>query len=378
MKQDKTKLIAMYLPQYHVIPENNKWWGEGFTDWVGVKNAEPLYDDHQQPREPENDFYYDLSDIDTIRWQVRLAKESGIYGFCMYHYWFSSELSLLKKPAELLLENKDIHMPFCLAWDNSSWIRTWSKLETNGNDWAPKNDSVNTGDIQDGVLAQLDYGNEADWKMHFDYLCKFFKDDRYIKINNSPVFIIWTYKHKEILKKMCDYWRMLAKKQGFTDIYLISRLDPYHKMDGFDALFTYEPSFSAWQRRNVFIKVYKKIRRQIFHTEGLSHYDYDEVWKRLIKFAKKNVNSNTMYGAFVGYDDTPRRGKKAKIVDGGNPDKFAMYLKELLAISDLKRNPFLFLTAWNEWGEGAYLEPDKKYGRKYLEKIKTVLKEYDD
>ena len=121
-----TKIIAMYLPQYHQIPENDKWWGEGFTDWVGAKSASSLFEGHEQPKIPMNDNYYDLSKADDIRWQAKLAREYGVYGFGIYHYWFSSSQKLLTKPAELILANKDIDIPFFFAWDNCSWVRTWS------------------------------------------------------------------------------------------------------------------------------------------------------------------------------------------------------------------------------------------------------------
>ena len=255
-----TKVIAMYLPQYHEIPENNEWWGNGFTDWVSVKSSKKLYDNHRQPRIPLNNNYYDLSDINSIKWQVELAKKYGIYGFGIYHYWFSSSKQVLTKPAELLLSHKEIDMPFFLAWDNNSWVRTWSKYKHNTNAWSPKADAqIDAGRQHDGYLAKLEYGNEDDWKIHFDYLNNFFSDDRYIKINNKPLFIIWNYTDKKILKKMCDYWRKLSIEYGYDGLYLINRLNPYDSMEGFDSLFTYEPMFSAWQNKNLLTRIKDKI-----------------------------------------------------------------------------------------------------------------------
>ncbi|MBQ0066894.1 MAG: glycoside hydrolase family 99-like domain-containing protein, partial [Phascolarctobacterium sp.] len=136
---DKVKVIANYLPQYHRIPENDMWWGEGYTDWVATKNAKPLFEGHRQPRIPLDNNYYDLSDVNTIRWQAQLARKYGVYGFGIYHYWFNSNMQLLQKPAELLLKNKDIDINFMFIWDNSSWIRSWSNIKE-CNDWAPKFD----------------------------------------------------------------------------------------------------------------------------------------------------------------------------------------------------------------------------------------------
>ena len=221
----KTKMIAMYLPQYHETEENNKWWGKGFTS---VKGAEPLYKEHNQPRIPMNNNYYDLTDVQTLKWQASTAKKYGIYGFGIYHYWFSTDKQTLTKPAELILENKDIDIPFFLSWDNNSWVRTWSKYKHNTNAWSPKVDeNLSEEDCKDGILAKLDYGNEEDWKIHFEYLKKFFDDSRYIKIDGKPVFVIWNYTEKDKLKKMCEYWRKLALEVGYNGLYLINRYNPY-------------------------------------------------------------------------------------------------------------------------------------------------------
>ena len=233
----KTKIIAMYLPQYHETDENNRWWGKGFTDWVSTKNAEALFRGHQQPRVPFQENYYDLSQIEPLKQQVIMARKHGIEGFCFYHYWFSSQFKTLTKPAENLLNNPDIDIPFMFAWDNSSWIRTWSKFKKNSNAWSPKNDSSTEGGDDNGILAQLDYGDRSDWKIHFDYLLPFFQDQRYIKISNAPVFIFWNNYQKEILAQMREAWNMWAKEVGFDGMYFITRDDPYKDVCGYDYSF---------------------------------------------------------------------------------------------------------------------------------------------
>lgn len=369
----KTKIIAMYLPQYHETEDNNKWWGKGFTDWTSVKTSVPLFDGHRQPRVPENDNYYDLSNAESIKWQVELAKQNGIYGFGIYHYWFSSQKQTLTTPAELLLEHKEINFPFFLGWDNNSWVRTWSKYKHNTNAWSPKVDGkLKEDNTNNGVLAQLDYGNEEDWKIHFEYLNKFFKDDRYIKIDGKPLFIIWNYTDKDRLKKMCEYWRKLAVEYGYTGLYLMNRYNPYDSLDGFDALMTYEPMFSAWQNKNILIRVVDKLRDHFVKEKKLTLYNYDAVWRSILKNAKVKAKENIYYGAFVSYDDSPRRGNQGKIVLGETPEKFEKYLKELVKLSEQQNKEFIFLTAWNEWGEGAYLEPDSDNGIKYLNVIKRI------
>ena len=164
------KIIAFYLPQFHEIPENNKWWGKGFTEWVNVKKARPLFENHNQPRVPLNKNYYNLLDEKTQKEQVKLANDYGLYGFCFYHYWFDGKL-LLEKPVEKFLENKSLDTHFCICWANEHWTNAWANKEAK-------------------VLIEQKYGNKKEWKEHFDYLLNFFKDDRYIKENNKPLLVI--------------------------------------------------------------------------------------------------------------------------------------------------------------------------------------------
>ena len=221
--KNSIKIIANYLPQFHRIPENDEWWGEGFTDWVAAKKAVPFYKWHEQPRKPKNEYYYDLSDVNSIKWQANLAKKYGIYGFGIYHYWFNSNQMLLQRPAELLRDSKDININYLFIWDNASWVRTWKKMLLS-NSYAPVFDNKKQNQNDNGILANLDYGNEKDWKKHFEYLLLFFKDDRYIKINNKPVFVFFNPQNgTDTLKEMLRYWDMLAHDEGFDGIFAISK-----------------------------------------------------------------------------------------------------------------------------------------------------------
>lgn len=364
----KTKIIAMYLPQYHRIPENDKWWGEGFTDWEAAKKASPLFEGHEQPKIPCDEFYYDLSRKEDISWQVKLANKYGIDGLCIYHYWFSSKLQLLEKPAEIIRDNADIEIPFCFAWDNTSWIRTWSKIR--GNAWSTQSRGDKVEEENEGVLAKLDYGNKKDWEIHFNYLLTFFKDERYIKKEGKPIFIFFTNTELETLKSMGEYWNELAKKNGFPGIYLITRVSPLNKKRIFDGTLCYEPVYSGWQTGMIIKKMLRttNVKKQ----DKIQKYSYDKIWGKIVKSAKFCKKEYQYYGAFVGYDDTPRRGKKGKVVCGNTPEKFAKYLKRLREICEEQNKEWLFLTAWNEWGEGAILEPDEQNGRAYLEMISRV------
>lgn len=369
----KVKIIANYLPQFHEIPENNRWWGKGYTDWIAVKNAKPLFEGHHQPEIPLHENYYSLDNTETIRWQAKLARENNIYGFGIYHYWFSSDLKLLEKPAEILLENKDIDINFMFIWDNSSWKRTWSNVRF-GNDWAPEYEGNSTVSGDNGVMAELKYGTEDDWEKHFMYLLPFFKDSRYIKVNNKPVFAFFSQNNKpNVLKQMCEHWSKLAQDHGFAGVVFIGKRN-YEKITIGDYDFNYEPLQNGWAAHSYVGRVYNKIKTKIYKSQHrLNQYDYDEIWNKIIRNAEKCTNPQLLYGGFVRYDDTPRRGINGTLVSGATSEKFNKYLSKLLAISQRQSKEFIFLTAWNEWGEGAYLEPDNENGCKYLEAIKSAM-----
>ena len=365
------KIIANYLPQYHEIPENNKWWGKGFTDWIAVKKAAPLYSGHRQPRIPLNGNYYDLSEIENIRWQAELAKKYGIFGFGIYHYWFSSEMQLLQKPAELILENKDIDLHFMFIWDNFSWKRTWSNLQ-NAAAYAPSFDKKDNEYLENdnGLLAELKYGDKFDWKIHFEYLLKFFKDDRYIKIDNKPVFSFYQARNQfSVIKEMVSYWDELAKEFGFDGIMCLSK----------DILYPVKlerrMKYSPFQMTTPFLFLKYKLKSKYFlKMNKPAIWDYDEVWKDILVEAKMSSKDSYLCG-FVDYDDSPRRGNKARIIKNGTPEKFEHYMRKLVNISKKQNKEYVFLMAWNEWGEGSYLEPDTQYKYEYLEAIQRILQE---
>ncbi len=362
------QIIALYLPQYHRIPENDRFWGEGFTDWVTVKNAKSLFDGHQQPRVPLNDNYYDLSLKENVAWQAQLAKEYGIDGFGVYHYWFNNEQNLLTKPAEIIRDNDDIDINYFFVWDNGNWIRSWSNVA--GNDWAPiaeKKDTHNGPQI----LLRYVLGRESDWEKHYEYVATHFRKDKYIKIDGKPVFCI--YNSSPEIYEMCEYWDQLAKNDGFNGmLFLFNSLRATN--DCKYLKYNYEPQAAGLE--NTFIQKIEKRLRKLFHIEdNIKIYDYDKIWNNLLKNAKANKDQSLFaFGAFTGYDDTPRRGKtRGKVVLGGTPEKFERYFSELCQISANQGKKFIFLSAWNEWGEGMFLEPDTIHKFAYLNAVKTAL-----
>ncbi len=374
MMKNNTKLFAMYLPQFHCIPENDEFWGKGFTDWVTVRNARPLFEGHNQPRVPQNNNYYDLSIEDNVKWQAELARTNGISGFGVYHYWFNNEKNLLTKPAEIMRDTPEFGVKYFYVWDNCLWKRSWSNLKE-GNDWAPITDDNIKKKSGPEVLIPYILGGKADWEKHYNYLRSHFLSDNYEKKDNMPVFGIFHYS-KDIVE-MCNYWSELAIKDGFAGIRFIIKSSDYKVYPKMFYRYNYEPHHSAWEPK-LFQRIVNKIMRVLHISctkqEGILFYDYDKVWKNLLKYASKHCEPNLIHGAFVGYDDSPRRGtNNSKVVVNQTPEKFAKYLGELMRISNKQGKEYVFLTAWNEWGEGAYLEPDSIDGMDYLNSVRNAL-----
>ena len=358
----KAKIFAMYLPQYHAIPENDEFWGKGFTDWVCVKKSKSLFQGHNQPKIPLNGFYYDLSKEEHVKWQVELAQKYRVDALGVYHYWFNNEKNLLTKPAEILLENKNLKMNFFFAWDNANWRRSWSNVE--GNDWAPNAEpSQKKGPL---ILVPYVLGNETDWKKHFLSVLPYFNDERYEKVNGKPLFVIFNY--SKDVEKMCAYWDSLAKEYNFPGICYVFRDRDDLDIPSYLNTFDYQPIAAAWRYKFDIKFFYYYIRKKL-GLFSLKKYDYDIVWKRLLKIAKRKKQSNKYHGGFVSYDDTPRRGGNGYVITGSTPQKFEKYLSDLLNICAEQKKEFVFLTAWNEWGEGAYLEPDSIHKYEYLEAL---------
>lgn len=362
------KIITYYLPQFHTFPENDEWWGKGFTEWTNVKNAKPIYKGHNQPKVPLNENYYNLLDADVLRWQSGLANKYGIYGFCFYHYWFDGKM-LMNRPMELLLENRDIKQNFCICWANENWTRAWAKKEKT-------------------VLIDQTYGGERDWKEHFEYLLPFFKDSRYIHVDNKPLIVIYRPELIKPLRQMIEVWNRLAISNGFAGITLCYQQVFYNHLteptgDLFDYGIEYQPGFVRLKQQRTFPIIRRKIIHELVSKLKIPqkkwstiYYDYDDTWKRILEIDPRD--EKMIPGAFVDWDNTPRYKQHASVVVGYSKEKFRQYLAEQIKrAKDVYHKDMLFLFAWNEWGEGGYLEPDEYEQYDRLEAIRDAIKSED-
>lgn len=369
------KVIAFYLPQFHQNDMNDKWWGEGFTEWSNMKKAEPLFEGHYQPRVPLGENYYNLLDSEVMKWQIDLAKRHGLYGFCVYHYW-SEQGMLLEKPMEAFLENKDLDFPFCFCWANENWTNAWATDSRN-----PK------------VLWKQTYGDEREWKRHFDYLLRFLKDERYIKVEGMPLFVIYRPEQIPNLNEMLDYWNILAAEHGLKGFAYASQQKDFH-FDGcddsrFSYKIEYQPDFAQRDlisrkdriinriKEKIILNTEKLTGKSIPKMQKLQVKNYDTIWEAILK--RQPESEKMIPGAFVDWDNTPRYGRRSVVFSGASPDKFYCYMKQqIVHARDVYKKDMLFLFAWNEWSEGGYLEPDEKYGYEYLEGLKKALLETEN
>ena len=349
-------VMAVYLPQFHETQDNSAWWGEGFTDWDAVRQAEVCFEGHAVPWVPLENNYYDLSKIESLQWQADIAKKYGVDCFSFYHYYFKDGKMELEKPAELLLAHPEIDISFCFNWASVSWVRTWSKIS--GNTWSEKFEVENENNYS-GILVEQDYGDRTNWEQHFNYLLPFFKDSRYYCIDEKPVFIFYHPMDITCIKEMIDTWNDLAIKEGLKGIYSIG-VNVNATYYNLDASLLLEPKHN--EEDKVIVK------------NGVRCFDYQDTWDEIIS-REGYSGVHTFYSGVSGYDDTPRRGKCGECLIHNTPKIFEDNLRKLMIKSAACGNEFLLINAWNEWGEGMYLEPDEQNGFAYLEAIQHIKDE---
>jgi hypothetical protein len=368
----KPKVIALYLPQYHPIPENDQWWGKGFTEWTNVAQARPLFKGHYQPRIPADLGFYDLRLKEIREQQVELAREHGVSGFCYYHYWFGNGKQLLENPFNEVLQSGKPDFPFMLCWANETWKGVWF------------------GASKGKILIEQTYPGKEDYIQHFSYLVKAFADPRYITIDEKPVFQVYRISDIPDLKLFVDVFRDQAKKAGLKGIYLLAgnvgkNWDP--KVYDFDGVICNNfHKVRVDVKNNVFknkTSLFSRIEQSLMNIVNSNDpekrekpivIDYNKMNDLVTSWP--NVNYDYFPQIVPNWDNSARTGTKSLIIKGSTPE---LWSKQVYKAIDYVRRyngdkKIIFVKSWNEWAEGNYLEPDQKWGKAYLEKLKETIK----
>ena len=355
----KARMIAFYLPQFHPIPENDEWWGKGFTEWTNVAKAKPLFPGHYQPHIPADLGFYDLRVPETRLAQADMARTYGIEGFCYYHYWFAGK-HLLEWPFNEVLESGEPDFPFCLCWANATWSGIWYG--------AP-----------DRTLIEQTYPGPEDDERHFYVLLEAFADERYMKVDGKPIFLVYVPKDLPDPRRTTDCWRELALKAGLKGLYLVAKhLQPLNPRElGFDAVARHNlgmlPKFYALRTPARLRRLIEALRRVAGYPRWLFSYKKAIQYLRIPEASELNVHPTVV----PNWDNTPRCGRRGWLLTGSTPELFRIHLRE--TIQQVKAKPLdhriVFIKSWNEWAEGNHLEPDLKYGKAYLEVVRDEVGE---
>lgn len=350
--------FALYLPQFHETAENNEWWGKGFTEWTHVNAAKPLYKGHRQPIVPLDNNYYNLMEKKTVEWQTSLMKEYGIDGFVYYHYYFCGK-KLLEKPAENLLNWTDIDQPFFFCWANHTWYQAKNGVKK--------------------VLLEQTYGTQADWEAHFQYLLPFFRDSRYEKKDNKPVFMIYIPDFPE-KQAIVDYFDRRCREEGFAGIFTIETFSDSSKPENLthfrsnlcpqtQKIYIREPAYSngILNRRRAYspMRIVRKIQRTLSYKgiiSWINRYKGDALYDIMEKDSPRG--EEICHGVFFSWDNSPRHGVRGYIITPPSKESFMRYAQSI------QDDAYVFINAWNEWAEGMILEPTTHDGYRYLSWIK--------
>ncbi|MET4083630.1 lipopolysaccharide biosynthesis protein [Pedobacter sp. UYP30] len=372
-KENNLRAIAFYLPQYHPIPENDKWWGKGFTEWTNVAKAKPLFKGHEQPRLPADLGFYDLRVPEVRQAQADLARTSGIEGFCYWHYWFGNGKKILERPFNEVLESGEPDFPFCLGWANETWTGIWHG--------SPKE-----------ILIEQKYPGIEDYTNHFYYLLKAFKDPRYIRIDDKPLFVINAPEQIPDIIEFTNLFRRLSLENGLKGIYIIANVGTEdwnpreHGCDAVNLILHGNLYRGLHEHKNILFAKYKNqvIKRawlsklhKLVTKKPIQTYNYGNIVNLLIPKKKQKYD---FYPCVIpNWDNSPRSGSNAMIFTNSTPSAFEKHL--LSAIEIIKDRPkekrIIFIKSWNEWAEGNYIEPDQKFGDAYLEVIKKHIRKHE-
>jgi lipopolysaccharide biosynthesis protein len=353
----KFRPIAIHLPQFHPFEENNKWWGEGFTEWTNVKKANPRFEGHYQPHIPDESIgYYDLRNKQNSKNQTILAKQYGLEGFCYYHYWFNGK-RLMHEAIDQILEENNHDFPFMFCWANENWSRRWDGSESE-------------------ILIAQEYSKNDDLQ-HINWLIEnVFSKPSYIKIDGKPVLLLYKYHFLPNCQDTINTWRQEVKKAGYDDLYVCgiqalgeAYLNPEEQ--GFDAAVEFQPD---WKVFNNQIPKWKKLLSKIgIEIKHDFVYEYDKIVEASI--SKEKPKFKEFPCVCPAWDNSSRRKNLATILINSSPFKYGKWLQRVLENFKpySKEENLVFINAWNEWAEGNHLEPDKKWGFEYLEATKNAI-----
>lgn len=360
-REVEARIIAFYLPQFHPIPENDNWWGKGFTEWTNVGKAKKLFRGHYQPRVPADLGYYDLRLAEVRKAQAEMARNFGIEGFCYWHYWFGNGKRLLERPFNEVLLSGEPNFPFCLAWANHSWQ---SKL------WNSEGTSIDT------TLQEQLYPGDGDYIQHFYSLLPAFKDTRYIRVNEKPIFMVYNPFELPDPKHFINLWQKLANENGIPGIYFIGQTTEVGNVEniinfGFDSVNIMRLHDYTGIGRSFLEKVMQYSKRKLLREPYV--YEYKKAMKYFVGVEDSNIN--VIPSIIPNWDHTPRSGLGGLVYKNSTPELFGRHVDAVL--DKLKNKPpqhcIAFIKSWNEWAEGNYMEPDLKFGLGYLETLKKCL-----
>jgi hypothetical protein len=355
----KVRAIAFYLPQFHPVEVNDKYWGKGFTEWTNVKKANQLFNGHHQPKVPGELGYYDLRDESVREAQAKLAKDAGIEGFCYWHYWFGNGVRVLERIFDEVVSSGKPNLPFCLGWANESWSGRWHGAG-------------------DQILLEQTYPGEDDYRKHFECILPALKDSRYIEVEGKKVFVIYRPDLIPDLEKFISLWQQWGQEEGIKGFYFISNTSDYDISNtnlnarmfnppyGYMMRFKYTPLERVL---NWITKIFLRTRINDYFIESTKR-PFVKTYKRYEKFFERHKLVDQELPVIVpNWDNTPRCGTRGVVLTGSTPELFRNVLKIAIGLvsGKLIDERLVFIKSWNEWAEGNYLEPDEEWERKYLD-----------
>ena len=378
----RARVIAFYLPQYHPVPENDKYWGKGFTEWRNVAKAKPLFPGHYEPRIPADLGFYDLRIPEIREQQAELAREAGVEGFCYWHYWFGNGEEVLQRPFDEVVASGNPDFPFCVGWANHSWTtKTWTKTKSAA---------------KDTCIFEQKYPGVEDYRVHFYRLLDAFKDRRYIKVEGRLLFVIFNIFEFTDFECFKNTWEELAKENGLPGFYFVSHTSTMPNMtpgnlmkvsdmkalnsemidkalsNGVDGVDTVNLNYAEVKAGGILYKAVTGFSRKKLKGFIIEKYNYKKIIRHL--YTERNKEKNVFPEILVGNDRSPRAGRRAIIYTNATPDNFYEGAKAVIDLVQDKDfdHRIVFLNSWNEWGEGAYMEPDIRYGHGFLEALKKA------